>query len=399
MTLPETYFEKVPEKYENNRYRLRLGAPLLFLLIIVILKESTAIYNIFDVSDYPTHIQVAESMVAGGPQIWPHWLYEALTIVIKSMMPGPTYRSAGLLVALLAASVLACVLATSLYRQMRGRYPWMAVLLALALMVSAPILLITFPSGAYFGYQYPYTYHNPSVAVMRPLAVIIFLYMVYAYVPPVARWGQIFMAAGLAFLLANAKPNYSIVLIPIAGLLSAYRLVRRRFVDLKMQSVILAMLGLVLVFQLVTFVDVTSPGGGFSFRPLEILLLYRNLTVGEIIIKQALSIAFPLAVLILYWRTAQHDTMLMLAWICSIVGTFYALCFVEVGRAADNNFYWSGEVTLFILFFASVHFWVRQMGGRFDLSKRPAQIVMVIWALHIISGVLRYIWHLSHVLF
>lgn len=398
MSVAEISLEKTPQNSASRRYHVPLRI-MLVLLLIVIVKETTAIYNIFDVSDYPTHIEVAEKMAAGGPPGWPHWLYEGLTIVIKSFIPGPTYRSAGILVALLATTVLAGVLATSLHRQMGGRYPWIAILLALALMVSAPILLISFPSGAYFGYQYPYTYHNPTVTLMRPLAVIIFLYVAYTCVPPVAGWGQILMAAGIAVLLGTAKPNYSLALIPIGALMGAYRLVRRYFIDLKMLGMILGILGLVLALQLLTFVEVTSVGGGFSFKPFEVLLTYRGLTVGEIIVKQALSIVFPLVMLILYWSAARRDALLMLAWGGFLIGWFSALCLVENGRAADNNFYWSGEVTLFILFFASVHFWLRQMGGRFDLSKRREQLIMVIWVLHLISGVLRYMWHLSHVLF
>ena len=88
--------------------------------------------------------------------------------------------------------------------------------------------------------------------------------------------------------------------------------------------------------------------------------------------------------------------MLMLAWACFVLGAFYALCVVELGaRMKDMNFYWSGEVTLFLLFFASLHFWLRQMGGRFDLSTRRAQIALFVWGLHVISGVYWYVVQLA----
>ena len=78
--------------------------------------------------------------------------------------------------------------------------------------------------------------------------------------------------------------------------------------------------------------------------------------------------------------------------VARLVGAFYTLALVELGRRrVHNNFYWSGEVTLFILFFASVHFWLRYMGGRFDLSTRKSQIALFLWGLHIAGGIYWYI--------
>jgi hypothetical protein len=168
-------------------------------------------------------------------------------------------------------------------------------------------------------------------------------------------------------------------------------LVRRWFVDLKVLVAVFGVLTFFLVFQYVTTFNTGGASQGLGIQPF-VLLQHRGISLPTILIRQAFSIVFPVALLVLYWSSARRDTLLMLAWGCFVLGAFYALAVVELGeRFKDNNFYWSGEITLFLLFFASVHFWLRQMGGRFDLSTRRARIAMLLWGLHIASGVIWYL--------
>ncbi len=376
--------------YKNSPYRLRLRY-MLVLLITVVVLEGVMVAHIYPDTDYLFHIQAAEAISKGVEVDFPHRLFHYITITIHAVIPWASFYAAGLLTALIAYSVLAAALAISFHRQLRGRRPWIAVGLALGLMLTAPILLLN-PQGQglYYGYLHPFTYHNPTSTLMRPLALIVFLYVACALLPPVATWGQIAAAAMVTILLSNAKPNYSLALLPVAGLLALYRLTRRLFIDLKILAVIL---GVIVFFLVIQYMATFNSGGasiGLAVRPLFLLHL-RGFSLAAIVVKQALSVVFPLVVLGLYWPLARRDSMLMLAWGIFIVGAFYALCLVELGsRLTDNNFYWSGEITLFLLFFASVHFWLRQMGGRFDLSSRRAQLTLIFWGLHIVSGVYWY---------
>ena len=391
MSLDKSKVSDPLEMYKNSPYRLRLRY-MLSLLITVLLLEGAMLGHIYPDTDYLFHIQAAEVMARGAEVDFPHRLYHHTTIVLHSLMPWASFYAAGILTSLIAYGVLAAAIATSLHRQLRGRRPWLAVGLALGLMFTAPILILNLQgSGLYFGYLHPFTYHNPTSTLMRPLALITFLYVAYALVSPVAAWGQIALAAFVSLLLSNAKPNYSLALLPVAGLGMVYRLGRRLFVDLKMMVAILGVITFFLVLQYLTTFNSGGASTGLGIEPFA-LLQERGFSIPIILINYALSIAFPSAILVLYWPSARRDALLMLAWACFVVGVFYALAVVELGtRRTDNNFYWSGEITLFLLFFASIHFWLRQMGGRFDLSARRAQIAMVVWGLHIVSGFYWYV--------
>lgn len=390
MSLDQNKTSDSLETYKNSPYRLRLRY-MLTLLITVLVLEGVMLGHIYPDTDYLFHIQASELMAQGAEVDFPHRLYHYITIAIHALIPWASFYAAGLLTAMIAYAVLAAAMATSLHRQMRGRRPWTAVLLTLALLLTAPILILNLqPPGLYFGYQHPFTYHNPTSTLMRPLALITFLYAASALVPPVATWGQVAVAAVLSVLLNNAKPNYSLALLPVAGLISAYRLVRRLFVDWKMMAVILGVIIFFLGLQYLTTFDGEGASQGLAFQPFA-LLQERGFSMPIILAKQGLSIVFPVAILVLYWSSARRDSLLMLAWGCFLAGAFFTLALVELGRRRiHNNFYWSGEITLFLLFFASVHFWLRYMGGRFDLSTRRSQIAMVLWGLHILGGVYWY---------
>jgi hypothetical protein len=72
------------------------------------------------------------------------------------------------------------------------------------------------------------------------------------------------------------------------------------------------------------------------------------------------SIAFPLAVLAFYWSRARRDAELMLAWAAFLVASFYMYMLAEKAHALAGNFAWSGYAAAFILFVATVLFWLRQ---------------------------------------
>lgn len=366
--------------------------PLGILLIVMFVFGAIMLTHIYMDTDYLFHIQAAEAITRSVEVDFPHRLYHWFTIGLHSLLPGTNFYVAGIGVGLISYLLLASVVMVSLHRQLRGRRPWLALALTLGLMLTAPILILNLQgSGLYFGYLHPFTYHNPTSTLMRPLALITFLYVAYALVSPVAAWGQIALAAFVSLLLSNAKPNYSLALLPVAGLGMVYRLGRRLFVDLKMMVAILGVITFFLVLQYLTTFNSGGASTGLGIEPFA-LLQERGFSIPIILIKYALSIAFPSAILVLYWPSARRDALLMLAWACFVVGVFYALAVVELGtRRTDNNFYWSGEITLFLLFFASIHFWLRQMGGRFDLSARRAQIAMVVWGLHIVSGFYWYV--------
>jgi hypothetical protein len=132
--------------------------------------------------------------------------------------------------------------------------------------------------------------------------------------------------------------------------------------------------------------------GGIFFAPLAV---YAQ-DSGMLLPKFILSILFPLIVYALYYKDASVDIGLNLAWLNFIFGAFYTYMLAESGlRFQDGNFKWSGQVTLFILFIASVVFFLHQNAGWLSgrLEKKPDDAFMVgviVFGLHLVSGVLFY---------
>jgi hypothetical protein len=110
--------------------------------------------------------------------------------------------------------------------------------------------------------------------------------------------------------------------------------------------------------------------------------------------KFFLSILFPLAVTILFFRSAIADMRMRLAWIGAALGAFCFYFLIERGRdlTFHGNFGWSGIITFFVLFFASLAFLLEQ----WRLQPREARVQWrlilstAIFGLHTISGLLWY---------
>jgi len=101
----------------------------------------------------------------------------------------------------------------------------------------------------------------------------------------------------------------------------------------------------------------------------------------------------------LYFQKTRQDLSFNLAWLTFIFGAFYTYFLAESERVTDGNFIWSGQITLFMLFVVSAVFFLRQIyepGKGFTFS-RAAIICIVIWMLHVASGVLWYATELTTV--
>src|SRR5690606_10371708 len=76
-------------------------------------------------------------------------------------------------------------------------------------------------------------YHNPTIVLLKPLALGLFLYAVgvfsaQGHFHTRGAWAAAFV---LTVLCGLAKPNYLIVLLPTLGLVTVYRLLKKQPVN------------------------------------------------------------------------------------------------------------------------------------------------------------------------
>ncbi len=146
----------------------------------------------------------------------------------------------------------------------------------------------------------------------------------------------------------------------------------------------------VLLWQFYITYSGYAPGTGayhdsIMWAPLKFMAL---VSPAGLFPKFLLSICFPLLVSILYWKQACRDTMLVLAWLCFLFGGLYTYLLAERLYLGAGNMVWSGYIAAFLLFFASIAFWVRQIAPARRKERVPGKAIAcgVAIGLHASSG-------------
>jgi hypothetical protein len=259
-----------------------------------------------------------------------------------------------------------------------------AVALTLALLAVTPVNFASWPShNLYLGYLGVNTYHSPTMYLLRPLAVLLWLRLTGSLAPhgPRATKGEVAAAAALSVLCVLAKPSYGIALLPALVLAGAWQWARGRRVDLR-----LILLGFVVptcaVLAWQFHFAFAAGTAALTWAPLEVMARFPGTPA-----RVALTVVFPAVVYLTHFERARRDPTLNLAWLTFAVGAAYAYLLAEMGkRMGDANLVWSGQISAFVLFVASALFVLRVAGG--SGSKPPALAACAAaFALHFVCGV------------
>lgn len=354
-------------------------------------------------SDIGVHADQAAQWVASGRTslALPHFLFPALVIGVRAVLPFLDFAGAGIAVVL--ASQLALV--SLLLGLLGGAWPGAArrrgaalacLLLALSLLLVMPVNLLGLPErNLYFGYVSISTHHNPTLVLLKPLALGLFLQALSALAPgPEPRSAlRVFGTAALALLSTLAKPSFALAFLPALALFAGvWRLGLRRSVDTRLLGLGIALPCLsVLAWQYLTTYAGAAPPELASRIALAPLAVVRALSPSGLAWKFALSILFPACVYALL-PGARRDAALNLAWLTFGAGALLAYGFAEAGpRRMDGNFLWSAQIGLFVLFVASLLAALRRAAA-LPAPGRDARlrVCAAAYALHLASGLVWY---------
>ncbi|MDZ4765373.1 MAG: hypothetical protein SGI73_12540 [Chloroflexota bacterium] len=341
--------------------------------------------------DWFEHIRLVAQWRDTGVLEITHLLFHTFTLALSSL--ALPLNAAAVIVILLSCEVTALIL----YARMRRVMPTrplgvaLAVSAALALMLIVPIPLLTLPR-LYIGYIGITTYHSPTMLLLKPLALLLFAFTLSALDGTLKLNVRTALIALLWCVLATfAKPNYTLSLLPALGLVVVWRLfVGRRDLRRALESVALpiwigAVATAILGFQYLLqyqFINVDAVGIGFA--PFATVWYYDASRLTNIL-KFFMSIAFPLAVTGLYWRTIRRDFVVGFSWLTFGMGAAQMYLLTEVGaRAAHGNFWWGAQITLFLLFIVALEWLVRHWD---DVPRWRAWLCLGVFALHLVSGI------------
>ncbi len=363
--------------------------------IIASLMFAPVILNMINAgNDYPAHLFSAETWAKYGypDRPRPQFLFHVLVIIFYRTIPGVSILYAGSLLAVIYYIALVAIIFILIYPLLKTLTPLLrltcAVALALTLVLVGPINLVD-TSNLYFGYIPSNSYHNPTIALLKPFALLLFLYACRAYSDGRKSSLHIIVCALISALGTMAKPSYAIVIIPVLGLLTVVHWWRRQPIN---WMLLIAGIGLpiaiVLIWQQNYYHD--SSMGGFIFAPFAVMSSY---SPTNLLPKLLLSIAFPCAVLVFYCRSALKDTAMQVSWLGFLVGAIYTYFLGESATLLDGNFTWSGQVSIFILFVASTLFLVKQNAvlvaqHRFTKAFIICTLLLI---LHLVGGIMLYL--------
>ena len=377
----------------------------LSLLLTAVLFIPVAAFVVGE-DDYRSHLVAVDNLVRGQPfgefvrQI-PHFLFHLLVLsVYRTLAVTPlTNAAAGVaLFGYLAGTAAIYGLFSALAgRATSYRTGLLYATLSLSLMLVMPINLLT-PYNRYLGYLIPHAYHNPTMVVLKPLALALFYLAARCFDVRALRSPTAYTAGtGVVTLACTlAKPSYVIALAPALMLAAAHALRRGAALHLRpLVYGILLPIAVVVALQMISLSD--RPG--VVIAPLGVFYEWARIlnphTTTNLPLKFVLSILFPLLVYLVGLREARGTPYLNLAWLTFGFGAAYTYLVAEPGAyMALGNFTWSGQISVFVLFVASAVFllgWAtRAAAHRSAKVTASLAVIAVVFSLHLVSGLQWY---------
>lgn len=346
-------------------------------------------------SDYSIHILFAQNMEATGTIQTPHFLWHLLVISLHkttNVSPNVSALIVTLLLYFLLGSVIAGgIVSSGVFGITQPKDVAIIVATTLALIFVAPIAFLSpLDRHLYFGYFGINVYHNPTMALLKPIALLSVLLILRASRSKQVAPLDLFVASFVSIAAALSKPNYSLILLPAIFVFAIYTYIKDKNISFiyYSASVIVSTCGIIAWQYLFTYS--TGSSSSLVLAPFDVMSHFSN----YLALKFLASFAFPLLVTCLYRRQVMHDKGMILAWLLALVGAVLTYLFAETGsRRYDGNFLWSGQIGLFILFVISTVFVLVQIkednqGGK----KRHIQhgVLGLFLLLHFLSGVWFY---------
>lgn len=332
----------------------------------------------------------------------PNFLYHVLVGLPPSKVTGISPFVRGAIVMILSAMATGAILYWHMCLHAKPSLTRIAGIVGaiLAFLVVAPINFLT-PDNLYFGYFPAHVYHNPTMNMMKPFALLLFFWLPRLYDENFRPrlWGWWLVAYALLTLLGIlAKPSFIMAALPALALVSLYRLLRRGHVHwvLLIGGVVVPAVGL-LFYQTFTLTSLDI-GGGIRFEPLRVFfewtLHYDKFANVGLIEKLLLSIAFPLVVYMLYWRETWRDLTFNLAWLTLMASLAYSYLLVDEIEIAAGNFTWSAQFAVLLMFAVALITLVKHHAQPLRQHWRMMASLAVL-GLHLMAGVHWYILHMT----
>jgi hypothetical protein len=211
-----------------------------------------------------------------------------------------------------------------------------------------------------------------------------------------ANWGTVALAALVTFLSLQAKPAYTMALLPVLVLaVPVWYWGWHRPVDwrLLIGGCLLVAVPMLALQYLGVFVDENA--NVESSVLIAPFLYYQSVNEATLLLplKWLLSLAFPIAVTLGHWAQARRDGALLLAWAVTGMGIFQMVLLAESGENLPfGNFTWGAQYAVFVLFVLALCFWLQR---RWSGDRHLSGVYAALFAAHGVFGIIAFVWHLG----
>lgn len=378
---------------------------LLFTLVICIFF-GIGTYPQLKVGDYKPHLLWARELAEIGFLNLPHILFQQLVVMVRAILPFnlfikifpecksiidlKSYDISGFLLAIVFYLSTAWILFNRFNKKWKAglsnKDSIISLITSFVALIVCPIILLSLKSRLILGYIPANVLHNPTYVILRPFALLLFFYLVDHYTTFSSK-RDLLIVAILMCMATLSKPNFTISIIPAFAIIN---LLHAKKKDHKNWPLFFAMAipaGIILTIQYFVMSS-NEVGNKLIFAPFKAILYYAD-SFGNVLLFLLLSLAFPLSILILYWKRTVKDFTFQLAWLNFLVGLFTFYLLAEDVYLSSLNFLWGPMLGVFILFVQSMLYF----GDELYVLKNAGQKIRirevylsVILFLHLVSG-------------
>jgi hypothetical protein len=369
---------------------------LILIILIAAIMIPVYSYRVLNPvnSDFGSHTRYALHLLRGEniPDfVLAHPLYAVFIGAILWVTRTAVDADHASIVIMVASQVVTALIIYFWLGSRKGKFSELVrVLLSAGLVIAAPIMVLEpLDKLYYFGYIGQVNFHNPTVTLLRPFALLVFILTLELLGHESLRWRWILPGWILVIASSLVKPNFTLALLPAIGIIVVIRALRGEWK--RIWPVVLGVVlpgVLILVCQyLVGYMSGKGGGTQIIFAPLVV----ESGASGYLPVKFVLSLFFPLLVLGVERRDLFNSEN-QLSWLILLVGVAQLYLLAETGnRLDDGNFRWGAQIALFLVFVTTTRYiWKKPACGRKEVLALTVGLIP-----HVAAGVIYWLHCLS----
>ena len=373
---------------------------VIILLIVFVAVASFAVYHFRIMSatdnDYSYHILVAEKLLRHEPiqgYGLSHPMLQLAQIGILWISRSTINLWESTILLMVGSNLLLALVIYFWFGKLKLRgSDWLRAFWAATLTFAAPIMIYAIIDGKYyFGYIGLANYHNPTVQLLRPFTLPLFILALQVFIKPKNPNWMTAASALLVIISTLVKPSLTVCLLPSMAFFSGLAILKKKTIDWKLE-----IFGFVIpaVVTLIWEYFVSYSGAGnvethIIFAPFVVERAFSEFLLP----KFFLSLLFPLVILILFNRSILKRFEMQMAWFTFLLGAIQVYFFAESGSPLlAGNFRWSAQITLLILFIASARFVYRRWEELNIQLLKEKIIVYLAYLPHVAGGIIYFLY-------